>query len=71
MDRGGLAEHDVPVEDGLALFLHLPPPALLGVLHLVEHVGAQAGAGQYVMGVSKWLLVLEHRQNIIQIHLVK
>lgn len=35
-----LTEDNMAVEHRLPLFLDLPPPALLGVLHLVEHVGS-------------------------------
>lgn len=50
------------VEDGLALLLHLELPALLGVLHLVEHVGAAARARQHVVGVGKGLVVLQRQK---------
>lgn len=53
-----LAENHVTVEDRLALFLDLPPPALLSVLHFVEHVGARARTGKHIMGIGEGLLVL-------------
>lgn len=44
--RGHLAEHLVPVEDGLALLLYLQLPALLGALHaLQDRVGARPPEG--------------------------
>ena len=47
------------VEHGLPLFLDLPPPALLGMLHFVQHVGSGVGMGQDIVSVGKRLLVLE------------
>lgn len=55
----GLAEDDVAVEHGLPLLLDLPPPALLGVLHLVQHVGSRVRARQHVVSVGERLLVLK------------
>lgn len=52
-----LAKHHVTVEDRFALLLDLPLPALLSVLHFVEHVGARARTGKHVMGVGEGLLV--------------
>lgn len=53
-----LAENHMTVEDRLALFLDLPPPALLSVLHFVEHVGAGARTGKHIVGIGEGLLVL-------------
>lgn len=56
------------VEDGLALLLHLELPALLGVLHLVEHVGAAPRARQHVVGVGKGLVVLQRKKPTVTPH---
>ncbi|CAB1327918.1 unnamed protein product, partial [Coregonus sp. 'balchen'] len=53
----GLAEHHMAVKHRLPLFLDLPPPALLSVLHFVQHVGTRGRTRQYVVGVGERLLV--------------
>lgn len=55
----------MPVEDGLALLLHLELPALLGVLHLVQHIGAAPRAGQHIVGVGERLVVLEGQKSTV------
>lgn len=50
------------VEDGFSLFLDLPPPALLCVLHFVQHVGPRVRTGQNVVSVGKRLLVLKKKE---------
>lgn len=47
------------VEDGFPLLLHLKLPALLGILHLIQHIGSTAGAGQHIVGVCKRLVILK------------
>lgn len=47
------------VEHGLPLFLDLPPPALLGMLHFVKHVGSRVRTGQNIVSIGKRLLVLK------------
>lgn len=59
----GLAEHHVAVKHRLPLFLDLPPPALLSVLHFVQHVGARGRTRQYVVGVGERLLVLNPKRD--------
>lgn len=59
----GLAKHHVAVKHRLPLFLDLPPPALLSVLHFVQHVGTRGGTRQYVVGVGERLLVLNPRDR--------
>lgn len=54
-----LTENNMAVEHGLSLFLDLPPPALLCVLHFVQHVGPRVRTGQNVVSVGKRLLVLK------------
>lgn len=56
---GILTENNMAVKHGLSLFLDLPPPALLCVLHFVEHVGPRMWAGQNIVSVGKRLLVLK------------
>ena len=51
------------VKDGFSLLLNLKLPALLGVLHLVQHVGSAAGAGQHVVGICKRLVILKVQQG--------
>lgn len=59
----GLAKHHVAVKHRLPLFLDLPPPALLSVLHFVQHVGARGRTRQYVVGVGERLLVLNPKRD--------
>lgn len=66
-----LAENHVTVEDRLALFLDLPPPALLSMLYFVEHVGARARTGKHIMGIGEGLLVLLTKEcNVITLFLL-
>lgn len=56
---GRLAQHLVPVEDGLALLLHLQLPALLGAFHaLQDRVGAgspeRGHGGSRGAGILQW-----------------
>lgn len=54
------------VKHRLSLFLDLPPPALLCVLHFVEHVGPRVRVGQNVVSVGKRLLVLKATERGIK-----
>ena len=64
--QDGLTEDDVAVKHRLPLFLDLPPPPLLGMLHLVQHVGSRVRTGQNVVSVGKRLLVLKtHRHMLV------
>lgn len=57
--HGHLAEHLVPVEDGLALLLHLQLPALLGALHaLQDRVGAGSPEGGHGRSHGASILVV-------------
>lgn len=61
--QGSLTENNMAVKHGLPLFLDLPPPALLSVLHFVQHVRPRVGTGQNVVSVGKRLLVLKTKKR--------
>lgn len=61
-----LTEDDMAVKHRLSLFLDLPPPALLCVLHFVEHVGPRVWVGQNIVSVGKRLLVLKAQRGGIK-----
>lgn len=63
--HGHLAEHLVPVEDGLALLLHLQLPALLGALHtLQDRVGAGSPEGSHGRSHGASILQWEGRSEM-------
>lgn len=58
-----LTEHHMPIKHRFALLLDLPSPALLGVLHFVQHIRPRVCARQHIMGIRKRLLVLLFTKN--------
>lgn len=62
---GSLTENNMAVEHRLPLFLDLPSPALLGMLHFVQHVGTRVWPGQNIVSIGKRLLVLKTQNKKI------
>lgn len=61
-----LTQHNMTVENRLALLLDLQLPALLGVFHFVQYIGTAPRTSQHIMGICKRLVILERQKSIVR-----